>query len=116
MELRHKTDEEIQLLLEETELEYNEIHSSGRDTYYITWKLDQIRCENLRRKLKLNGKKAGELVSMTQDSLRKLEKLREEWERIKKGADQTTFEQYKTIERKERDIQTAIHLQINGST
>lgn len=116
MEFRNKTDEEIQLLLEETELEYNEIRSSGRDTYQISWKLDLVRGENLRRKLKLNGKKLGELVSMTQDSLRTMETIRDDWERIKKGADQTTFELYKRLEWKERDIQTAIHLQINGST
>jgi hypothetical protein len=116
MELRKKTDEEIHLLLEENELEYNEIRNSNRDTYYISWKLDNIRGELLRRKLKLDGKKAGELVSMTQDSLRVIEKLHNDWDRIKKGADQTTLEQYRKLEQEERDLQTAIHLQMNGST
>lgn len=113
---RKKTDEEIQLLLEEAQLEYNEIRSSERDTYQISWKLDQIRGEILRRKLKLDEKKLIELVSMTQDSLLALEKIRNDWKVVKKTADTTTYTYFKQQEREQFDIQTAIHLQINSPT
>jgi len=113
MNLYGKTDEKLQVILEETELEYNEIRNSGRDTYAISWKLDYIRGEFLRRKLKLSEKKLAELVTMTQDSIRAQDKIVEDWEKIKKGADQATYEHYKNLCKQQTDIQTAIHLQMN---
>jgi hypothetical protein len=113
MNLYGKTDEELQILLEETELEYNEIRNSGRDTYAILWKYDYVRGEVLRRKLKLAEKKLVELVTMTQDSIRTQNKILENWDTIKKGADEATYQYYKTLSNYERDLQTAIHLQIN---
>lgn len=115
MDFRNKTDEEVKLLLEEVELEYNEIRKSERDTYFIQWKLDQVRGEVLRRKLKLHEKKVPELVSMTQDSIQKMSKLYDEWDRIKKGVDTATYEHFKKLEGNEHDLQTAIHLQINST-
>ncbi len=113
MNLYGKTDEKLQIILEETELEYNEIRNSGRDTYAISWKYDYVRGEILRRKLKLAEKKLLELVSMTQDSIQAQNKILEDWERIKKGADQATYEHYKNLCKYQTDIQTAIHLQMN---
>ena len=113
MNLSSKTDEELQLILEETELEYNEIRKSARDMYGISWKYDYVRGEMLRRKLKLAEKKLTELVSMTQDSIRAQSKILEDWETIKKGADQATYEHYKNICKYQTDVQTAIHLQMN---
>ncbi len=113
MNLSSKTDEEFQLILEETELEYNEIRKSARDMYGISWKYDYVRGEMLRRKLKLAEKKLTELVSMTQDSIRAQNKILEDWETIKKGADQATYEHYKNLCKHQTDVQTAIHLQMN---
>ncbi len=113
MNLYGKTDQELQIILEETELEYNEIRKSGRDTYGISWKYDYVRGEVLRRKLKLAEKKLVELVTMTQDSIRSQNKILEDWERIKKGADKATYEYYKNLSKYQTDVQTAIHLQMN---
>jgi len=113
MNLYGKTDEKLQIILEETELEYNEIRNSGRDTYAISWKYDYVRGEVLRRKLKLAEKKVGELVTMTQDSILAQKKILEDWDTIKKGADQATYEHYKNLCKYQTDVQTAIHLQMN---
>jgi len=113
MNLYGKTHEELQVILEQTELEYNEIRNSGRDTYGISWKYDYIRGEILRRKLKLSEKKLVELVTMTQDSIRAQNKILEDWDKIKKGADQATYEHYKNLSKYQTDVQTAIHLQMN---
>jgi hypothetical protein len=116
MEYIKKSDQEVQLALEEAELEYNEICTSARDTYLISWKLGQLRGELLRRKLKLYEKNVVDLVSLTQDSLQTMKQIREKWTLIKKNADQNTFQYFKTLEQFEIDMQTAIHLQINYST
>jgi hypothetical protein len=112
-DLQGKSDEEVKLALEEAELEYDEIRKSGRSSYSIDWKLDYIRGELLRRKLKLHEKKLQDLVKMTQDSIQNQTDIVNDWNLIKKGADHETYLRFKKQCDYEHDLQTAIHLQMN---